>query len=506
MRHKLAVRRVGLLAIASVVFLGAAATPLVAAPQPDPTRLAEKLVRQVTADGANRHLRALQRIADQNDGTRAANTPGYDVSVEYVAGKLRSAGFIVTTPEFTYQELVIDAASLVVGGTAYAIDEMAFSPDTPVGGITAPLAVVPQDTTPGCEAGDYTGVAATGAIAVVRRGGCTFAQKATVAAGQGAVALVVSNNIPGDLFGTLGTDGPIPVGGVSQATGDALAGLSGTGATIDLRDHPEDRVSRNVIAQTRTGRRDNVVMAGAHLDSVPAGPGINDNGSGSAGLLELATRLGGSPKVNNAVRLAWWGAEELGLFGSAAYLANLSFEEQVDIAMYLNFDMIGSPNAGYFVYDGDDSDASGAGPGPIGSTQIEKTFTQFLDGRLGVPTQGTDFDGRSDYGPFIAAGIPSGGLFTGAEAIKTAEQAALWGGAAGIAFDPCYHQACDTLLNVNRVALDRNLDAAAWATGVYGYSTEDINGVPARAQRVAQLSANRMMAATGAPNPLGAAA
>ena len=189
-----------------------------------------------------------------------------------------------------------------------------------------------------------------------------------------------------------------------------------------------------------------------------------------------------------------WGAEELGLIGSTQYVRSLTFEQQLDIALYLNFDMVGSPNAAYFVYDGDNSDGTGAGPGPYGSAQIEKTFTDFFSSRLSVPTEGTDFDGRSDYGEFIAVGIPAGGLFTGAEGIKTAAQAAKWGGTAGVAYDRCYHQQCDNLGNVDRVALDRNLDAMAWAVGIYAYSTEDINGVPPRAQRlkVRQQAKNKL--------------
>jgi len=295
---------------------------------------------------------------------------------------------------------------------------------------------------------------------------------------------VISNNIPGPIGGTLGTpeDGRIPTGELSQEDGTTLAGSAGQTATFDLRAHIGEFTAQNVIAQTRTGRTDNVMMAGAHLDSVPAGPGINDNGTGSAGLLEIALKLGSKPKVNNAVRFAWWGAEELGLLGSEAYVEGLTFEQQLDIALYTNFDMIGSPNVGYFAYDGDDSDAVGAGPGPFGSAQIEKTFVDYLTGR-GISVEGTDFSGRSDYGPFIAVGIPSGGLFTGAEGIKTPAQAAKWGGTADAPYDACYHQVCDTLGNVDRTAFDLNIDAAAWSIGVYATSTEDINGVPPRAVR-----------------------
>ncbi|MGH3923026.1 MAG: M28 family peptidase, partial [Pseudonocardiaceae bacterium] len=220
------------------------------------------------------------------------------------------------------------------------------------------------------------------------------------------------------------------------------------------------------------------------------GPGINDNGSGTAALLETALQLGGNPPVHNAARFAWWGAEEAGLLGSEAYVAGLAPEQQLDIALYLNFDMVGSPNAAYFAYDGDDSDAEGAGPGPHGSAPIEAAFIDYLTGKQDVQVEGTDFDGRSDYGPFIAVGIPAGGLFTGAEGIKTPEQAAKWGGTADVAYDRCYHQACDTLDNLDRPALDRNSDALAWVTATYGISTDDVNGVPSREERAALRGAH----------------
>jgi Zn-dependent M28 family amino/carboxypeptidase len=223
-------------------------------------------------------------------------------------------------------------------------------------------------------------------------------------------------------------------------------------------------------------------MSGAHLDSVPEGPGINDNGSGSAAQLEVALRLGSAPPVANAVRFAWWGAEEVGLLGSTAYVQGLTPEARRDIAVVLNSDMLGSPNPAYLVYDGDDSDRQGAPPGPGGSDGIERTLAGAL-AATGVQARGTDFDGRSDYGPFIAAGIPAGGLFTGAEEIKTPEEAALWGGQADQPFDRCYHQACDTLANIDRVALDRMLDALAVGVGTYAVDLGGPNGVPSRDQR-----------------------
>jgi Zn-dependent M28 family amino/carboxypeptidase len=130
----------------------------------------------------------------------------------------------------------------------------------------------------------------------------------------------------------------------------------------------------------------------------------------------------------------------------------------------------------FFIYDGDDSDATGAGPGPGGSAEIEKAFEAFFTQR-NVPFKGTNFSGRSDYGPFIATGIPSGGLFTGAEGVKTPEEAAIWGGTAGAQYDPCYHLACDTIDNPSAEAVGVNVDAIAFSVLSLAYSTEEVNGV-----------------------------
>jgi aminopeptidase S len=192
-----------------------------------------------------------------------------------------------------------------------------------------------------------------------------------------------------------------------------------------------------------------------------AGPGINDNGSGSAANLEVAlavARTGFQPARH--LRFGWWGAEELGLRGSPAYVNSLTAAQKTAITGYLNFDMVSSPNPGYFRYDGDNSDGTGAGPGPAGSARIESVLATYFTS-IGVATRGTGFDGRSDYGPFISAGIPAGGIFTGAEGRKTAAQVQLCGGTQA-AFDACYHRSCDTLSNINDTALNRNSDAIAY--------------------------------------------
>jgi Zn-dependent M28 family amino/carboxypeptidase len=261
--------------------------------------------------------------------------------------------------------------------------------------------------------------------------------------------------------------------GAAFAVGEELA-AEGVVARILVDAISELRSTENLIAETPGGRDDRVVVVGAHLDSVAEGPGINDNGSGSAALLEMALQLAemGVEPVNQ-LRFAWWGAEEAGLHGSQAYVDNLSARDIKNIAVTLNFDMIGSPNFVRFVYDGDGSATGTAGPN--GSGNIEKIFLDYFTGQ-GLPVEPTAFDGRSDYGPFIAVGIPAGGLFTGAEDIKTAEQAAIYGGTAGAPYDPCYHQACDTYANNSDEALDQMSDAAAHALFTFAMTSSSVNG------------------------------
>ncbi|TPQ23803.1 M28 family metallopeptidase [Streptomyces sporangiiformans] len=210
------------------------------------------------------------------------------------------------------------------------------------------------------------------------------------------------------------------------------------------------RTGYNLIADWPGGDANQVVMAGSHLDSVSTGAGINDNGSGSAAVLEAALAVSRAQyKPTKHLRFAWWGAEEQGLLGSRYYVNSLSSANRSKISGYLNFDMIGSPNPGYFVYDDDPA--------------IEKTFQNFYTG-IGISTEiETEGDGRSDHAPFKNAGVPVGGIFSGADYRKTAAQATKWGGTAGQPFDRCYHSSCDTTSNINDTALDRNSDALAYA-------------------------------------------
>ena len=481
------IRRLRLIAalsttLALVTTGGITATAAVAAPPSScdsrVNNTVSKLLECVDLAGVREHQAAFQSIADANGGTRVSGSPGYDQSVDYVVDRLTAAGWQTTVQPFQFQTFISLSPPI--------LEQVSPPPAGPIptsifsysgsGDVTAAVSR-PADAgsgSEGCDATEFAGFPA-GNIALIQRGGCTFGIKASNAFAAGATAVVIWNNQAGVINGTLGNDFTldIPVTSVTQEVGAQLAATPGLVMRVQTETFRGIATTYNVLAELPGKNSGNVVMAGAHLDSVNAGPGINDNGSGSAALLEVAENLA-NLRPQNTVRFAWWGAEEASLVGSTFYVNTLAPSELDKVALYLNFDMIGSPNHVFFIYDGDDSDAIGAGPGPAGSAQIEETFEAFFESR-GEPYKGTDFSGRSDYGPFIAAGIPAGGLFTGAEGIKTAEEAAIWGGTAGQQYDPCYHLACDTYANNNDHALEVNSDAVAYAALTYAMSTALIN-------------------------------
>lgn len=314
---------------------------------------ASGLKGKVTTDAMMAHLSKLQDIANANNGTRAVGTPGYEASVDYVVNTLRDSGFDVQTPEFSARVFHAEKPELTVGGRPVEARALDFSLGTPPGGVSGPLVAAPANSL-GCAAADYGDLPVRGAVVVVDRGTCPFAQKEDAAAQRGAVAMIIADNVDEEqMGGTLGptTEVKIPVLSVTKSTGVQLRGQPGP-TTIKLDASAQSFKARNVIAQTKTGSDANVVMAGAHLDSVPEGPGINDNGSGVAAVLETAVRLGSSPPVHNKLRFGFWGAEELGLIGSRNYVESLDLAALKNIALYLNFDMLASPNPGYFTYDG----------------------------------------------------------------------------------------------------------------------------------------------------------
>jgi len=453
-----------------------------------------KLLECVTVDGVREHLAAFQAIADDNGGNRAAGTAGYDASVAYVVDTLEGAGYevelnsfdITFVPPETLQQIApvneTYKASTFRGTGSGAVTGPVIPIDLALG--QEPWPADPSNSTSGCEVSDFDGLDFSGPndIALLQEGACLFSVKAVNAQAAGAEAVVflikkdafkITMDLPAGNAAELPDGSPsnltIPVVGVSFSKGVALS-QDGSELFVEAAP-PEQLIQYNVLAELPGSDDGNVVMAGAHLDSVEAGPGILDNGSGSAAILETAVQMS-KVKPRNTVRFAWWGGEESGLDGSKAYVHGLAQEEQDDIALYLNFDMIGSPNHVFFIYDGDDSEGVGDGPYPEGSGEIEKLFESYYEG-LSLPTIATDDSNvSSDDFPFITIGIPSGGLFTGKDKVKTEEEAALWGGSSGEPYDPCYHQACDNIDNINLEALDVNSDAVAFATLHYAMNTD----------------------------------
>jgi Zn-dependent M28 family amino/carboxypeptidase len=493
--------------LAITLFVTALGVPASAAPDPSELALTAGFRKAVTLAGIREHQAVFQGFADAHGGNRVSGgTGGYDASAQYVFNRMSAAGYDVRFQEFTFTfvgdrtppvlQQTAPTPTTYVDGVDFASMSYSGSGDT-TAAVTAvdlvlPQAPAPGATTSGCEAADFAGFPA-GTIALMQRGTCPFRDKATNAQTAGASGAIIFNDggdagRVGVIFGTLNPP-PMtgfPVVGTTLALGQDLANgvASGsTGSTVRLRVDAiaEERATRNVIAETPGGDPARTIVVGAHLDSVTRGPGINDNGSGSGAILEIAEVFAAQGRVaRNKLRFMWFGAEEFGLIGSTFYVNSLSAAQRNDIELMLNFDMIGSPNFVRFVYDGNNSafpPGGGVQPGPPGSGAIEQEFVDYFDG-VGLASEPTPFNGRSDYGPFIGVGIPAGGLFTGAEGAKTAEQAQVYGGIAGAQYDPCYHLACDTFAGTGSgpgatapgrglIGLDQMSDAVAHVVLLY---------------------------------------
>jgi Zn-dependent M28 family amino/carboxypeptidase len=449
----------GVVLVAGAAYAGGKREARPAAAGPD------ALARAITPNGLRSHLVALAAIARRSGGTRETGGRGYQQSVAYVAGQLREAGYRPRLQSFSF-DLFRETRPprferLSPGPTRYRVRRdfvtMRYSGGEAVSAQLAPVGFASASS--GCDRSQFAGFP-PGAAALLRRGTCFFSVKARNAKAAGAAAVLIANEgVPGrtaPILGTLVRPGiGIPVLGISSALGGELA-RSAQAGTVRVRIALSVVTRRaravNVIADL-PGRRGGVILLGAHLDSVATGPGINDNGSGSALVLEIARqarRLG--VRRARGLSFAFWGAEELGLVGSSAYMRSLSTRERRQILAALNFDMVGSPNHGRFVYDGDNA--------PPGSARIERLFRAHFAARR-QSVEEVRLRGSSDHATFARAGIPVGGLFTGADARKDADLARRFGGAASQPYDPCYHQACDTLSNVNVRALDQMADAAA---------------------------------------------
>jgi Zn-dependent M28 family amino/carboxypeptidase len=449
---------------------GAVANP----PDVDSTRL-EQLV---TVKGITEHQKALQTIADLNGGTRHTRTPGFAASAAYVKATLEKAGYdaryeMFNMPEWheasppVLQQVSPTSKSYRPGSAADdnspSVDIIAFE-HTPTKSLTNVKVVPTNDivipspggTTSGCELSDFP-AATRGAVSLIQRGTCSFTQKLQNAVTAGAVGVILFNE--GDtagrrnaLFRSAPPGYALPAVHSSFAVGEELynAYKAGQNPTVNLATNgvDQEKLYPNVVAETRRGDPDHVVLLGAHLDSVPAGPGINDDGSGTSFQLELAEQLAkpGTPP-RNKIRFLWFGGEEDGLVGSQYYAAHMSDADVARADVMLDTDMIASPNFARLVYDGDGSTFGSEVSGPAGSGTIEQVLVDYWAKR-GMVSEPIPFDGRSDYVGFVNRGIPAGGVFAGAEAPKTAEQVARYGGVQGEQLDPCYHEACDTYATV----------------------------------------------------------
>jgi Zn-dependent M28 family amino/carboxypeptidase len=421
-----------------------------------------------------RHMQALQNIATANRGNRAAGTAGYDRSAEYVADRLRAAGYTVRFEEFTFPFFEERNPPVLIAG-AEGPDPITPSREalrtlmnSGSGAVTAPVQSVDlgleneplQASTSGCEREDFAGFT-PGNIALVRRGTCPFQAKAEQAKAAGAAGLIIMNQGTGDQTGIFGgrleTLATIPVLGVATDVGRRLAEASrdpaGNRVRLAVEVETGTRSTRNVIAE-RGEASGGAIVVGAHLDSVTEGPGMNDNASGSAAVLESALRLAKEPEPDTPIRFAFWGAEERGLVGSRHHLNALS-ENDRRISLYINLDMVGSPNFGRFIQmtqpEGRTSTTAG----------LAQSFANYFAAR-NLPVEERTRNERgygSDDAVFAARGIPTLGLFTGAGSTKSEVHAARFGGIANQPFDPCYHKACDTAENVNREVLGQMTDA-----------------------------------------------
>jgi Zn-dependent M28 family amino/carboxypeptidase len=448
-------------------------------PHKKPLVSSEKLQELINLKDLLAGSQKLQDFADAHGGNRAFGGGGHNATVDYLYETLTALNYYdVVKQPFTeiYSE---GKGTLSVGDQAIEADILTY---TPGGEATKPLVAVANL---GCDAADFPATV-SGNIALISRGTCPFSQKSINAKAAGAVAAIIYNNEAGELAGTLGAPFKeyAPVVGISLEDGTALLDKLAQGevtAAVKIDAIVEERVSYNIIAETKTGDHDNVLILGGHTDSVPAGPGVNDDGSGTIGILTVAKALA-KFRIKNAVRFAFWSAEEFGLLGSYHYMKSIngSEAEVAKLRAYLNFDMIASPNYIYGIYDGDGNAFNLTGP--AGSNVIEADFEAFFKSK-NTPSVPTEFSGRSDYAAFIENGIPSGGLFTGAEVPKTEAEAALFGGEVGVAYDVNYHKKGDTIDNLALDAYLLNTQAIADSVAKYALSFDTLPRVEAKTRR-----------------------
>jgi Zn-dependent M28 family amino/carboxypeptidase len=430
------------------------------------------------------HLTALQEISDRNGGNRAAETQGLADSFQYVENILKTYNLEISKSPVPITDYHTDHAfSIQNDPQTFKLDKDFFIPasgeNVKVTGEMIPINVqlgMGNSSASGCRMEDFRNFP-SGKIALIQAGTCDRLKKFDNAVAAGAVAVVFFNqgdtavNMPPAEYVPVYSGYPIPVVSVSYQVGQSIVrGQRSPIATIEINFHTTTHNVFNLIAETKSGDENNVIVVGAHLDSVEEGPGINDNGSGAAALIEVA-KLVSQMNVKNKVRFIWWTHEELWLVGSRAYMNGLSEQERKRISVFLNFDMIASPNYILGIYyanalDNQDNDITNARAQKIGET-FEKFYQKHGRNFVRIPTNSVG----SDHLIFEGYGIASGGLFSGGNKNKTEQEAELFGGTANQEYDSCHHQSCDDIRNISRDALDLNTQAAGYATIMFANET-----------------------------------
>jgi Peptidase family M28/PA domain len=356
----------------------------------------------IEPQGISEHLKALAAAA-KPDNTRAAGTAGDRRTARYIAQRLKAAGYRVTEQAFKVP-VFHEREPARVSGLRRGRDflTLTYSGSGRATGNVQRVGLA-CNSAPGLQGGE---------IAVAERGVCTFSEKAQQVQRHGASALLVVSDSGAPFAGSLIGPVRIPVLAVSTRAGRDLSGR----VTVAVDADSGRRTTRNVVAEIGPAGADRVFMAGAHLDSVIPGPGINDNGSGVAAILEVAEQLAGDQlPPDTAIRVGFWAAEEIGLVGSRRYVNSLSRAQRRRIRAYINLDMVGSPGETIAVY--------------IGVRPAGRAIEKALRADLPNGTREEDLGDASDHASFERAGIPIGGLFTG--------------------LDRCYHRACDRLGNAD---------------------------------------------------------
>lgn len=385
------------------------------------------------------HLDALQAIADANNGIRAAGTPGYDASADYVAQVMAGLGFQVERHSFDFPFFdETEPVSVGFGDIGWTSPQWLHAALYSASG---DVEAESEYVFGGCDPADWSTFTA-GHIAMIDGGGCYMRQKVESAQAAGAVAMIsfypwAANEIRRPtLLDPEGITIPVVVAGSEPAT--ALREQEGQVVNVYVQADNHIATVDNIIA-TLPGATERTVMLGGHLDSVLDGPGLNDNGSGVAALLSLAGSVAAGPQPQSTIRYGFWSAEEFGDLGSFAYVDSLGSNELGLIDAYVNLDMVGSPNPGRFVYD--EATAS------AGSSELTASLLAGFEA-LGQPARTVATGDASDHFAFALAGIPVGGVFSGLGPMEP-QDADLFGGEALVPMDPCYHLVCDTRANVD---------------------------------------------------------